>query len=163
MTFKENLKTLRGYRRLATTANIEKIDKIIDLYEENKIRNFRTALNTIQLLATKHKAILRSGKPEKEYNKVVEKYQEAPSMVGQLSDPIFKINRGDYTKISPTTRFNIFQGSDIRKTINSMKKLIYKEVEEALKFKKSMKVKFRLQATLVKKIPEFDGRTEKKD
>ena len=36
----------------------------------------------------------------------------------------------------------------------------YKEVEEVLKHKKSMKIKFRLQATLEKEVPEFDGRTE---
>ena len=39
---------------------------------------------------------------------------------------------------------------------------VIKEVEEVLKHKKSMKIKFRLQATLEKEVPEFDGRTEKK-
>ena len=92
MTFKQNLQTLRGYKRTAPSDNIEKINKVIELYEAKNKKN-RTALNTIELLATKHKAILRSGKPEKEHNKLVEKYQEAPSMVGRLSDPIFKIKR----------------------------------------------------------------------
>ena len=153
MTFKQNLQTLRGYKRTAPSDNIENINKVIELYEAKQIRNFRTALNTIELLATKHKAILISGKPEKAYNKLVEKYQEAPSMVGRLSDPIFKITRGDYARINTTTRFNIFQGSDLRKTLTTIKRLIYKEVEEVLKHKKSMEIKFRLQATLEKKVP----------
>ena len=83
-------------------------------------------------------------------------------MVGRLSDPIFKITRGDYARINPTTRFNIFQGSDLRNTLTNIKRLIYKEVEEVLKHKKSMKIKFRLQATLEEEMPEFDGRPENK-
>ena len=72
MTFKQNLQTLRGYKRTAPSDKIEKINKVIELYEYKKIRNFRTALNTTELWATKHKAILGSGKPENEYNKLVE-------------------------------------------------------------------------------------------
>ena len=99
----------------------------MELYEAKKIRNFRTALNTIELLATKHKAILRSGKPEKEFNKLVEKYQEAPSMVGRLSDPIFKPVRGDDTKASPNTRINIFQGTKPRTTLNNIKNYLQRD------------------------------------
>ena len=120
-------------------------------------------MNTIELLATKHKAILRSGKPEKEYNKLVEKYQEAPSMVGRLSDPIFKPVRGDYTKASPNTRINIFQGTKPRTTLNNVKKYIYKEMEEAFKYQKAMKLNMRLQVRMTKTVEEIDGRTYEKD
>ena len=82
-------------------------------------------------------------------------------MVGRLSDPIFKITRGDYVIINTTTRCNIFHVSDLRQTLTNIKRLIYMEVEEVLKYKKSMEIKFRLQATFEKKLPEFDGRTEK--
>ena len=163
MTFKQNLQTLRGYKRTAPSDNIEKINKVIELYEAQKIRNFRTALNTIELLATRHKAILRSGKQEKEYNKLVEKYQEAPSMVGRLSDPIFKPVRGDYTKASPNTRINIFQGTKPRTTLNNVKKYIYKEMEEAFKYQKAMKLKMSLQVRMTKTVEEFDGRTYEKE
>ena len=59
MTFKQNLQTLRGYKRTAPSDNIEKINKVIEVYEAKKIRQFRPALDTIELLATKHKAIFK--------------------------------------------------------------------------------------------------------
>ena len=81
-------------------------------------------------LATKHKAILTSGKPEKEHFKLVEKYQVAPSMVGRLSDPIFKLVRGDYTKASPNTRINLFQGTKPRATLNNVKHISTKRLKK---------------------------------
>ena len=57
---------------------------------------------------------------------------------------------------------SIFSKEATSEKLTNIERLIYKEVKEVLKHKKSMKIKFRLQATLEKEMPEFDGRTEKK-
>ena len=70
----------------------------MELYEAKKIRNFRPALNTIELLATKHKAILKSGKPEKEYNKLVD-IPGSPLDGRTAKRPNLQITRGDDARI----------------------------------------------------------------
>ena len=54
-TFKSKLAELEKYMDNAPLSNVDKIDNIIDMYEDRKIANFKTALNVVKLLASHHK------------------------------------------------------------------------------------------------------------
>ena len=84
MTFKQSIVALKGYLLLAPNSNKDKIRTVIKLYEDKKIVNFKTALNTITWLASQNKNVIKSGKADRAYDKVVGKYRDAPSMVGRL-------------------------------------------------------------------------------
>ena len=70
MTFKSNILQLNTIAKQASDANKDKIQDIIDLYQNKKIPNSRTALNVAALLASKNRNVIKSGKPEREYYKV---------------------------------------------------------------------------------------------
>ena len=74
MTFKQNLSELNSYVVKAPEENKTKIKTIIKLYNNKQIPNIKTALNTVKLLATTNKNIIKSGKPEREYLKTLNKY-----------------------------------------------------------------------------------------
>ena len=82
MTFKRNISELKSYISQAPEANKSKIKKVIELYENKKIVNFRTALNTTLALASSNKNT--SKRAEKEYNQLVAKYDQATPMTGRL-------------------------------------------------------------------------------
>ena len=63
---------LNTIAKQAPDANRDKIQDIIDLNQNKKIPNSRTALNVAALLASKNRNVIKSGKPEREYYKVME-------------------------------------------------------------------------------------------
>ena len=48
--------------------------------------NFKSALNAVAWLASENKNIIKSGKPEREYLQLVQKYENAQPMIGRLKD-----------------------------------------------------------------------------
>ena len=89
MTFKNNLKLLNSYKS-RTDKNNDMIDSIIDLYQEKKIPNMKTAENAVVMLSSKHKATI--PKAIENYKKIVAKYTDAEPMTGRLSRPDFSTN-----------------------------------------------------------------------
>ena len=83
-SFSSNIRELKGYTNSAPQTNRDKIKDVISLYEKKKIVNFKTALNTVMLLASKNKNTIKSGRADKEYNKVMNKYDLALPMTGRL-------------------------------------------------------------------------------
>ena len=101
MTLKSNLAELKRYKSIAPAGNKHRIQDVIELYEQRKIPNYKSALNTVVALSSKHKITVASGKPEKLYNSLMEKYQEAESLTGQLSRaPEFTVRTGDHSKVN---------------------------------------------------------------
>ena len=76
MTFKSNILQLNTIAKQASDANKDKIQDIIDLCQNKKTPNSRTALNVAALLASKNRNVIQSGKPETEYYKIMEKYDQ---------------------------------------------------------------------------------------
>ena len=76
---KNNLTILRGLRERArgnvSSATLQKINNVIELYEDRKISQSGTAENLIRGLTTRNKKELEKGM--KQYEKAVEKYQDA--------------------------------------------------------------------------------------
>ena len=83
-SFKDNVKFLNSFIVRAPEANKNKIQTIADLYEQKKIVNFKTALNTTMLLASTNKSVIKSGKADKEFDKVFNKYDLAVPMTGRI-------------------------------------------------------------------------------
>ena len=69
----------------ASAANQSKIQNIIDLFITRKIPMFSTAFNIVRLLASSHKATIRSGKAIRLYYDILAKY--APQFTITKSDP----------------------------------------------------------------------------
>jgi hypothetical protein len=80
MTFKSNIAELKRYKSVAPDGNKLKIENVIDLYQKKKIPNYKSALNAVVALSSKHKATVASKKPEKLYESLIEKYETAESM-----------------------------------------------------------------------------------
>ena len=88
MNFLSNISDLKVFAKKAPRANKIKIEKIIELYETKKITNYRTALNAVIKLS--NPVLFRSGDADKDYEKVVIKYQNAEPMKGRLKREIEK-------------------------------------------------------------------------
>ena len=84
MTCKQVIEELIGDLKTAPDANKDRIRHIIELYQDEKIANSRTALNVVSLLASKNKLTIKSGRAIKEYDKVVSKDQDALPTTGRL-------------------------------------------------------------------------------
>ena len=84
MTFKSNVQELKTMKTRASTENKNKIQTIIELYENKTNPNFKTALNAVSALASTHKSVLKSGNGETLYNTIINKYQEAEPIKGKL-------------------------------------------------------------------------------
>ena len=87
-SFTSNVKFLNSFIVRAPEANKNKIQTIADLYEQKKIVNFKTALNTTMFLASTHKSVIKSGKADKEFQKVFDKYDIAVPMTGRIQRQI---------------------------------------------------------------------------
>ena len=83
--FKANLKELKETARRASKENRPKINEIIRLYEEKRIKNFLTAENAVNRLAIQTKNKARIARAEADYEKIVAKYGEAEPMTGRLA------------------------------------------------------------------------------
>ncbi|MFM7979478.1 MAG: hypothetical protein ACKPKO_09200, partial [Candidatus Fonsibacter sp.] len=64
-----NLIELRSHLKRAPESNKAKINEVIKLYEDRKIPNIKTALNTVTQLAYTTKHTSNSGRPLREYEK----------------------------------------------------------------------------------------------
>ena len=73
MTFKSNIAELKRYKSVAPDGNKLKIENVIDLYQKKKIPNYKSALNAVVALSSKHKATVASKKPEKLYESLIER------------------------------------------------------------------------------------------
>jgi len=79
-----NVKLLKTKRLNAPKENKEKIDVIINLYTSGKIPNYLTAEHVIDLLANKTKPADHVARAEKDFARIVGKYQDAESVKGML-------------------------------------------------------------------------------
>ena len=112
MSFKNNLKLLNSYKTRANKNN-DMIDSIIDLYQEKKIPNMKTAENAVVMLSSKHKATI--PKAIQNYKNIIAKYTDAEPMTGRLSRPDFSSNTTkDLDKAKTHIQFNIRTSSHHR-------------------------------------------------
>ena len=93
MTFKNNITELKSYVSLSPVGNKVRIRKIIELYENKKIVNFKTVLHNVLLLSSKNKNTINSGRAIKEYNQIINKYDEKEPMTGRLNKQEEKIKK----------------------------------------------------------------------
>lgn len=101
MGFKGNLKQLSKLRSIAPNGSRERIDNVIKLYEDKKIPNFKTALNTVAKLTTP--ILYKRGVADQAYNDLIAKYTEAVPITGRLSrkrprEPLLDIDLIFYRK-----------------------------------------------------------------
>jgi hypothetical protein len=108
MTFKQNITELKSYVKAAPEANRSKIEDVIKLYEEKRIPNIKTALNATIQLASKNKNTIKSGRPEREYQKIMTKYIEAEPMTGRLTRELeYELKLGDHEKVNTYIQYEI--------------------------------------------------------
>ena len=79
MGIKENIQELKSYVSGAPEANRTKINHIIKLYEDRRIPTFNNALSKTLLLASGNEHTIKSGRPDKEYQKIVAKFGKPPA------------------------------------------------------------------------------------
>ncbi|MFM7855464.1 MAG: hypothetical protein ACKO96_26950, partial [Flammeovirgaceae bacterium] len=60
-----------------------KTDHMIELYQERRIANFKTAMNTV--MARAFPLTLKIGKGDKEYDRVIAKYENATPATGRIA------------------------------------------------------------------------------
>ncbi|MFM7989392.1 MAG: hypothetical protein ACKPKO_59770 [Candidatus Fonsibacter sp.] len=68
MTLHTNIAELKSYMAKASKVAKLKIEQITKLYEDRKIANFKTALNTV--MALDFPLTLKSGRGDKEYDRL---------------------------------------------------------------------------------------------
>ena len=73
LVFQSNIIDLKSYIRNAPESNNAIINEVIKVYEEKKIKNIKTALNTVASLASTDNRTINSGKPSRLYEQVIEK------------------------------------------------------------------------------------------
>ena len=88
MGIKENIHELKSYVSGAPAANRTKINHIIKLYEDRRIPTFNYALSKTLLLASGNENTIKSGRAEKEYDKIVAKFGKAPAEVAQQQESV---------------------------------------------------------------------------
>ena len=173
MTFKQNVNELKSYITKAPVDNRDRIKQIIKLYEDRKISNFKTALNTTLTLSSKNKITISSGRPIKEYNKIINKYQDSTPITGRLKkeeeDTILasEFTFDDLNK--PDTKLTVKfakqpDGKPLNKSFSEIiatrKEKIISNVLKALNHRESIKILIRLEITVHKFEPSFDGHGE---
>jgi len=75
---------LKNKKLNAPRENKENIDVVINLYASGKIPNYLTAENLVDRLANKTKRADYIARTEKDFAKIVGKYQDAESVKGML-------------------------------------------------------------------------------
>ena len=100
----------------APEANRSRIRDVIKLYEDNKIVNFRTALHATILLSSTNKNTIKSGRAEKEYSGIINKYGEAQPITGRLKRQEEEVKK----KVERNTRIKgiLKEGRKINKSID---------------------------------------------
>jgi hypothetical protein len=87
MVKKSNISLLQRLKRNAPVANQSKIQNIIDLYKDTKIKNIKTALNVATLLSSKilpKMGVETQRRIEDSYNKLITRYEDAKPMKGRI-------------------------------------------------------------------------------
>lgn len=79
-----NIRELKDLKRRAPRENRAQIDKIIDLYSDRKIGNFKTAENIVNRLSVKTNNPTSKDKTKKIYDDIISKYGEAQPVTGRL-------------------------------------------------------------------------------
>ena len=161
MASKNNILQLNTIAKQATDANRDKIQDIIDLYINKKIPNSRTALNVAALLASKNKNVIKSGKPDREYYKVMEKYDQDEFQEADITTARTTIQIVIKPKIQRTGKTGI--GSE-RRSISEIlvpfKPRMIEEIKKVLVVKRSFKIKLRLKMTIQKRTWDKEGKEE---
>ena len=86
MTYKSNLKHLKKLLEATpATKNKKKVEKVIQLFEERKIPNYRTALATVAKLTIP--SLYKKGEADRSYDELLSKYEHAEPVTGILSRP----------------------------------------------------------------------------
>ena len=83
LVFQSNIIDLKVIPSKSTRVNKARINEVIKMYEDKKIKNIKTALTTVASLASTNKNTINSGKPSRLYEQVIEKYRDALPMTGQ--------------------------------------------------------------------------------
>ena len=140
MTFKSNILQLNTIAKKAPDANRDKIQDIIDLYQDKKIPNSRTALNVAALLASKNRNVIKSGKPGREYYKVMEKYDQDEFHEADTTKPRTTIQIVIKPKIQRTGKTGL--GSErrsISEILIPLKPRMMEQINKVLEVKRSLK------------------------
>ena len=83
-TVKSNIRELRDLKRRAPKDNRAQIDKIIDLYANRQIGNFKTAENIVTRLSVKTSNPTNINNTTHIYDDIISKYGEAQPLTGRL-------------------------------------------------------------------------------
>ena len=128
MTFKRNIQELQTLKAKATGDNKSNIQTIIELYQNKKIPNYKTAFNASTALASKHKATISSGKPETLYNTIINQYSNAEPITGRLKRAEdFTIRTGNHENVKSFINFEFKPptGEETRTPKQLVKSFIY--------------------------------------
>ena len=169
MTFKQNIKLLNSYKARPNKNN-EKIENIIQLYQEKKIPNIKTAEKAVMLLTLKHPDIVKQALDN--YNKIFHKYADAVPMTGRLSRPGFLSVQNKNSdkplshiqidiKTRNSDRFNNEEDGAEKLTFeeifHKIKARLLDETADMLNHKKSMKIKLGVKFEIAKlEVDPFD-------
>jgi len=120
MVLKGKIKELEAMKRSAPNENKEMINTIINLYQNKKIPNFKTAENVVLRLSnkTKHKGI--QERALKDYKATVAKYGDALPTTGKLARSIAEKQNKVGTRIGSITLilFRRANEGDAEATVN---------------------------------------------
>ena len=159
-TFKSKLAELEKYMDNAPLSNVDKIDNIIDMYEDRKIANFKTALNVVKLLASHHKIIIDSGKADKKYYEVRNNNvftEPRTRLTAPKYKSTFHVTRGNYKKPLTTTKIEIRKGKFIDHVFKNAEPIVINELKIALTLKKSFKTKLRMEILIEREKMDSNG------
>ena len=118
--------------------------------------------NATKLLASKHKSTIKSGKAEREYTSIMNKYGFNLPMTGRLSRPpddSISYGRDDkvwtHITIDNNTRSQDAEGKETRSVGGFLRKYLNKfekETEKLLEKRKSLKIRLRVNLEMSKDI-----------
>ena len=112
LVFQSNIIDLKSYLRKAPESNKARINEVIKLYEDKKIKNIKTALTTVASLASTNKNTINSGKPSRLYEQVIGKVQGCSTNDGatdtcQTRAPTIRTNTTQKKRQTTKTRATI--------------------------------------------------------
>jgi hypothetical protein len=166
----KNISLLNALKQFAPAANRGKIQNIIDMYKDRSIKNIKTAVQTVQLLSSKHKS--QQEKAAKTYGKNVSKalnetHRKAKEEVAKIKKIVqtpHTVKTGNHSAAKSHIDFMIDhheKDTTIASLLNSLRSSMYKELNNALEKNKSIKVAARLTLDVEKEEEEFDGKKMK--
>lgn len=144
-----NLNKLKAYIVKSSELNKDKIKNIINLYQERKIINFKTAINIIKLLLSTNRTIINSNKAINTYNYIINKYQNSIPIyqIYNSQNPLITVSRIGRTKFKSDIQLKITYGSNLECVFKSCKSILIKELNKLLLYQDD--VKFTLYARVL--------------